>query len=150
LTSIDRNITNTLNDLGVRYARFVDRREFANLSEVFHADASIAVFPGDPATHAALYKMNNLAEIQQAFQLLHRYKSTFHFVGQQLLLDTSGDSARGETYCIAHHFHNKNGKDHDFAMYIRYQDRFARIGGQWKIQERQLIVDSTTGEDVDA
>jgi 3-phenylpropionate/cinnamic acid dioxygenase small subunit len=149
LTTIDRNIVDTINELGVRYARYVDRREFDKLPEVFSATASITVFPGDPATHQPLYKMNSLAEIQGAFQLLHRYERTFHFVGQQLTLETSADSASGETYCIAYHFHHKNGKDHCYVMFIRYQDRFAKVAGQWRLVERQLIVDRTEGEDID-
>lgn len=150
MTAIDRNTIDTLNELGVRYARYTDRREFAKLAEIFSDDASIAVFPGDPATHQALYTMSGLATIQQGFQLLHRYPRTFHFVGQQLLLEASADSASGETYCVAYHFHNKNGQEHCYTMFIRYQDRFAKVDGQWRIVERQLIVDRTTGEDVDA
>lgn len=150
MANIDRNTIDTLNELGVRYARYVDRREFEKLSEVFGAASSIAVFPGDPAAHQPLYKMNSLNEIQQAFQLLHRYQRTFHFVGQQLIDAATADSASGETYCIAYHFHSKQGKDHCYVMYIRYQDRFAKVAGQWRIVERQLIVDRTEGEDVDA
>jgi 3-phenylpropionate/cinnamic acid dioxygenase small subunit len=150
LSTIDRDTIDALNELGVRYARHVDRREFDRLGEIFPADGSIAVFPGDPATHAPLYGMNSLAEIQGAFELLKRYQNTFHFIGQQLTFEADANSARGETYCIASHFHQKNNQDHNFVMYIRYQDRFAKIDGRWKIQSRQLIVDRTTGEDVDA
>ena len=140
----------TLKELGMRYARLVDRREFDQLGSVMSANASIAGFAGDPATQPPLYRMEGLATIQQGFQLLLRYQRTFHFVGQQLLLSVTPDSASGETYCIASHFHHKQGKDHCFVMYIRYQDRFARVDGQWRIVERQLIVDRTEGEDVDA
>lgn len=155
MSTIDRNTIGALNELSALYARLVDRREFARLTEIFPADGSIAVFPGDPASHAALYKMNSLAEIQGAFELLKRYQNTFHFIGQQLVFEADANSARGETYCIASHFHQKQGADqkpvdHNYVMYIRYQDRFAKIDGQWKIQERQLIVDRTQGEDVDA
>jgi 3-phenylpropionate/cinnamic acid dioxygenase small subunit len=150
LSTIDRTTLDALNELGVRYARYVDRRQFDLLAEIFPADGSIAVFPGDPATHQPLYRMNSLAEIQGAFELLKRYQNTFHFIGQQLTLEADANSARGETYCIASHFHQKKDQDHNFVMYIRYQDRFAKIDGRWKIQERQLIVDRTTGEDVDA
>lgn len=139
-----------LNELGIRYARHVDRREFEQLCSVLAVDASIAGYTGDPATQQPLYRMEGLATIRQGFQLLHRYQRTFHFVGQQLLLSVTPDSATGETYCIASHFHHKQGKDHCFVMYIRYQDRFARVDGQWRIVERQLIVDRTEGEDVDA
>ena len=150
MSTIDRNTSDALNELGALYARLVDRREFGRLGEIFPADGSIAVYPGDPATHAPLYKMNSVAEIQGAFELLKRYQNTFHFIGQQIVFEADANSARGETYCIASHFHQKQGTDHNFVMYIRYQDRFAKIDGRWKIQERQLIVDRTTGEDVDA
>jgi 3-phenylpropionate/cinnamic acid dioxygenase small subunit len=149
LTTIDRNTVDTINELGVRYARYVDRREFDKLPEVFSANASIAVYPGEPATHQPLYKMNSLAEIQGAFQLLHRYDKTFHFVGQQLITEAGADSASGETYCMAYHFHTKQGREHCYVMYIRYQDRFAKVADQWRIVERQLILDRTTGEDID-
>ena len=139
-----------LKELGIRYARHVDRREFDQLDSVLGADASIAGFTGDPAAQQPLYRMDGLATIQQGLQLLHRYQRTFHFVGQQLLLSATPDSASGETYCIASHFHHKQGKDHCFVMYIRYQDRFAKVDGQWRFVERALIVDRTEGEDVDA
>jgi hypothetical protein len=150
MSTIDRNTIDALNELGALYARLVDRREFDRLGEIFPADGSIAVYPGDPATHQPLYRMGSLAEIQGAFELLKRYQNTFHFIGQQLTLEADANSARGETYCIASHFHQKQGQDHNFVMYIRYQDRFAKIDGRWQLKERQLIVDRTTGEDVDA
>jgi hypothetical protein len=150
VTTNDCKTIAALGELGVRYARYVDRREFEKLAELFTPDASIAVFPGDPETHQALYAMAGLAQIQQAFQLLRRYQGTFHFVGQQLVVEASADSASGETYCIARHFHNKQGKDHCYTMFIRYQDRFAKVNGAWRMLQRQLIVDRTEGEDVDA
>lgn len=140
--------TERLREIAALYARFVDRREFDRLPEILVANASIAVHPGDPATTAPLYKMEGVTVIQQAFELLRRYQRTFHFVGQQLLSDVSADSARGETYCVANHFHHSDGKDHNYVMYIRYQDRFTREGGVWKLAERQLIVDRTEGEDI--
>lgn len=149
MSSIDRSTIEALNELGVRYARYCDRREFDRLGEIFPADGLIAVHPGDPATHAPLYQMGSLAEIQGAFELLRRYEKTFHFIGQQLVLEADASTARGETYCVASHFHEKQGRPCNYVMYIRYQDRFARIDGTWKIQQRRLIVDRTEGEDVD-
>lgn len=135
-------------EISALYARFVDRHEFGRLPEIMAAGASIAVHPGDPATTPPLYKMEGVPAIQQAFELLRNYQRTFHFVGQQSITELGADSARGETYCIANHFHNKNGVDHNYVMYIRYQDRFVREGGVWKIAERQLIVDRTEGVDI--
>jgi hypothetical protein len=140
--------TERFREISALYARFVDRHEFDRLSEIMAPDASIAVHPGDPATTAPLYKMEGVPAIQGAFELLRRYQRTFHFIGQQLITELGTDSARGETYCVANHFHNKNGKDHNYVMYIRYQDRYTREGGVWKIADRQLIVDRTEGEDI--
>ena len=140
--------TERFKEISALYARFVDRHEFDRLPEIMAAGASIAVHPGDPATTAPLYKMEGVPAIQQAFGLLRNYQRTFHFVGQQLISELGADSARGETYCVANHFHQKDGKDQNYVMYSRYQDRFVREGGVWKIAERQLIVDRTEGVDI--
>lgn len=139
----------SLRDIASRYARIVDRREFDRLAEIMVPNAVVAVYPGDPDTHEPWYSLDGLENIQQSFGLLRQYDRTFHFVGQQLITELAADSATGETYCIASHFHTKNGVDHAYVMYIRYQDHFVRHEGSWKIATRQLAVDRTEGEDVD-
>lgn len=137
----------SLRELGARYARCVDQREFDKLPQIMAPSVSIHVFM-DPKASTPTYRMNGIPEIQQAFQILRRYESTFHFIGQQLILELTAEQARGETYCVAHHFHRKDGKDHAFLMYIRYQDLFLRSDGRWKFAERRLIVDRTEGENI--
>jgi hypothetical protein len=142
------NDRDCLRDLTARYARCVDRRQFHELPEIMAPEMCLSVFMDPNATEPA-HRMNGIVEIQQAWQVLHRYESTFHCIGQQLIFDLTADQARGETYCVAHHFHRKNGQAHAFRMYIRYQDRFVRVAGGWKFAERRLIVDRTEGENID-
>lgn len=136
-----------LRDLVARYARCVDRREFAELPEIMAPSIRISVFM-DPKAAMPAHQMNGIAEIEQAWQVLHHYDSTFHCVGQQLIFDLGAEQARGETYCVAHHFHSKGGKAQAFLMYIRYQDQFVRIDGRWRFAERVLVVDRTEGENL--
>jgi hypothetical protein len=138
-----------LRDLVARYARCVDRRLFDELPEIMAPSIEIDVFMDPRATEPA-HRMKGIAEIQQAWQVLHRYDSTFHCIGQQLIFDLTAEQARGETYCVAHHFHAKGGQAHAFRMYIRYQDRFVRVDGRWRFAERRLVVDQTEGENIDS
>ena len=104
------------------------------------------MYLGPPETTAPVFKVNGVAEIANAFQLLRRYEKTFHFVGQQLITDITANSARGETYCIAYHFHSAG----TYVMFIRYQDEFVRDDGAWKIQQRTLFVDRVEGKDIES
>lgn len=138
------NEVNMLKDLGARYARCVDQRDFDNLSDFFKDDATLTMYFGSSETTAPVFKVNGVAEIANAFQVLRRYDKTFHFVGQQLITDLAVNSASGETYCIAYHFHSAG----TYVMFIRYQDEFVLDNGAWKIQQRTLFVDRTEGKDI--
>ena len=140
------NEVNMLKDLGARYARCVDQRDFDNLSDIFKDDATLAMYFGPPETSEPVFKVNSVAEIAGAFQLLRRYDKTFHFVGQQLITDITANTARGETYCIAYHFHSAG----TYVMFIRYQDQFVYGDGAWKIQQRTLFVDRVEGKDIES
>lgn len=140
------NDVNILKDLGARYARCVDQRDFDKLSDIFNDNATLAMYFGAPETTAPVFKVNGVAEIASAFQVLRRYDKTFHFIGQQLITDITANSARGETYCIAYHFHSAG----TYVMFIRYQDQFVLDNGAWKIQQRTLFVDQVEGKDVES
>ena len=140
------NDVNLLKDLGARYARCVDQRDFDNLSDIFETDATLTMYFGPPETTEPVFKVNGVAEIANAFQVLRRYEKTFHFVGQQLITDITANSANGETYCIAYHFHSAG----TYVMFIRYQDKYVFDEGAWKIQQRTLFVDRAEGQDFDS
>ena len=72
------------------------------------------------------------------------YDATFHFVGQQQV-DIDGDTATGETYCIAHHLTipDDGSPATDYIMFIRYQNQFVRLDEGWRFAVRELNIDWT-------
>jgi hypothetical protein len=131
-----------IQDLAATYARGVDRRDFELLEGVFTPDARLAVHYGDPAKVEPRNEMRGVAQIMKGMRTILRYRATTHFVGNQTVR-IEGDQARGETYCLAHHIHEENGRWLDYVMSIRYADHCVRRDGQWKFAERVLAVDWT-------
>ena len=73
-----------------------------------------------------------------------RYTPPSHLVGQQQA-DIQGDTATGETYCLAHHLTvpDDGSPATDFIMLIRYQDQFVRLDEGWRFAVRELHIDWT-------
>jgi uncharacterized protein (TIGR02246 family) len=121
-----------LRKLAQLYARAVDRRDAELFLSLFADDAELE-------SHIATWRgKEQLAQIP--VRMRTRYDKTLHTVmNQQVAIE--GDSAEGETYCIAYHlFPPKDGKQQRLDMYIRYQDRFVRQDGAWKFARRKLDV----------
>lgn len=75
--------------------------------------------------------------------LAQKFHGTMHCVFNQTVTIT-GDTAQGETYCIAYHgIRGKDGRPMTLDWAIRYQDRFARRGPEWRIAYRRLVVEWT-------
>jgi len=52
-------------------------------------------------------------------------------------VDPSGDVAYCESYAIGHHVRSEGGRDvDDRVMGLRYDDRFERRDGEWRIADR--------------
>jgi SnoaL-like protein len=131
-----------IQDLAARYARGVDRRDFELLDTVFTRDARLAVHYGDPAKVEPRNDMRGAAQILKGMRTILRYRATTHFIGNQTM-SLEGDQARGETYCLAHHIHEQDGRWLDYVMSIRYADHCVRDSGVWRFAERVLAVDWT-------
>jgi len=127
--------------LAFLYARGGDRNEPETFASVFTEDA-VVVSP-----QATITGRENLAKIPG--MLNDMFQTTLHTVlNQTVTID--GDGAEGETYCIAYHLnHPKDGRYTRFDMYIRYQDKFRRVNGDWKFTHRRLVVDWTQTVDVE-
>ncbi|UIF89915.1 nuclear transport factor 2 family protein [Cupriavidus sp. UYPR2.512] len=119
--------------LTCRYAQAVDRRDFARLAEVFSPDARLTG-PG--------FRMDGAQAIVDGMASLGQYSATQHHVHQQMVV-LDGDTATGETYCVANHLYEQDGVPRKLDWGIRYQDRFERSQGQWRIAARELVVDWT-------
>ncbi|WP_305093013.1 nuclear transport factor 2 family protein [Prescottella sp. R16] len=136
-----------LSDLVAQYAIAVDRRDETVLAALFTTDARLVqppdlVRPGrDPILSGAV---GIASSILAAVAHLH---STRHVVAQQLV-EITGDSARGETYCEAHHMYPVEGGHRDHVVALRYLDEYHRADGAWRIARRELIVDFTENRTV--
>jgi ketosteroid isomerase-like protein len=124
------------------YAHHVDRREPEAVAALFCEDGVLAIYDGDPEHVVPDRVRTGPEEIATALHGLARYEATTHFLGQQMV-DVDGDTATGETYCMAHHIAEVDGIRRDKVMAIRYLDRYRRVGAAWKIEERRLAIDWT-------
>jgi hypothetical protein len=112
------------------YARLIDEQRFDELSEIMCEDVHVTG-PG--------FDVTSFQAFRNGLNLLHRYRSTFHFVGNHYG-EWRGQVFLGETYCIASHIYEADGTTRKFDMGIRYCDRIVRDGGKLKFRERVLNV----------
>jgi hypothetical protein len=126
-----------LRRLAVSYARGVDRRDRALFLSAFHPDATLTV----PSTTVPAGRvLRGHDQIGRVIEAITRFDRTFHLLGQAAYeppdegLDPKG-TARGEVYCIAHHWHPRT------IMYIRYSDIYLQNDSGWLITARRVVVD---------
>ena len=129
-----------IRELVERYAHCADRRDANGQMALFSADTHFVVYMDakDPAPSMELHSREALAPV---FADLNQYAATMHFVGQSTISTLSGDRARGEAYCIAHHLTIDGEKRRMMVAYLRYLDSFAKVDGAWLFAERLLYVD---------
>jgi len=122
------------------YARCADRRDAKGQMALFSADTHFVVYMNakDPTPSMELHSREALAPV---FADLNQYAATMHFVGQSTISTLSGDRARGEAYCIAHHLTIDGEKRRMMVAYLRYLDSFVKTDGAWLFAERRLYVD---------
>jgi hypothetical protein len=131
-----------LRDLAERYAAGVDRRDADLFVSAFHTDARLLVFQPSEAEEPRGTR-NGPEELADVITLISRHDRTFHLLGNSRY-DVSGDEARGEVYCEAHHVSAAGAEPRtDHVMYIRYRDEYRRDAGAWSIAERHVLVDWT-------
>jgi hypothetical protein len=119
-----------IRELAYRYARCVDRREYALVGEIFVPEGEL-VGPG--------FRVQGLDALEKAVRGIERYEATLHCVHNQSF-EIRGDEAEGETYCVANHLYEKQGIAYKLDWGIRYQDRCRREGSGWRFLRRELIV----------
>lgn len=122
--------------MAMAYARTVDRGDGAGFAALFTEDAAI----DGPGFHVQGYDQlfGNPGALKQM------YASTMHTVMNQTVT-IAGDTAEGETYCIAYHVNrpDADGKTTRLDWAIRYQDKYVRRDGKWLYTHRQLLVEWT-------
>jgi ketosteroid isomerase-like protein len=110
------------------YARCADTRDYDGFSDVFCEDAVFG-YSGTSITP--------LSEIQVLMHNLEKYVVTQHQV-HNVLYDVKGDSARGETYCLASHLIDSPSRDQKIDMWITYADELTRTAEGWRIARRDF------------
>jgi ketosteroid isomerase-like protein len=120
-----------LRELAYRYARAVDRRDWALAERLFTRDC-VLVGPG--------YELVGRDGILAGLRRIDQFRATQHSVHNQLV-EVAGDTATGETYCTAHHLYERDGRSWKLSWGIRYQDRCVREAGAWRYVRRELVLD---------
>ncbi len=95
------------------------------------------------------YVLEGREALSPVFDDLTRYEATTHFNGQSTVT-LDGDSARGESYTMAHHVFTEAGRRNVMIASLRYLDTFAKIEGAWYFAERMLILDWSETRDLGA
>jgi len=124
------------------YAHCADRRDAKGQMALFTEDTHFLVYMDakDPEPTQELHGRDSLAPV---FDALNVYAATMHFNGQSTV-SLNGDTATGESYCIAHHLSvGDDGSRTLMLAHIRYLDQFVKQDGEWLFAERRLMVDWT-------
>jgi len=116
--------------LAARYAQLVDDRDFASMDAIMWPEFT-QEGPGFRAESRAVFIAN--------LEFLRQFDSTFHLLGQ-VRGDWQGAVYKGETYCMASHFYQRDGQSLCYDMYIRYQDVIELRDGVARYLQRNLTV----------
>jgi hypothetical protein len=130
-----------LRDLVQKYAHAVDRRDAELLDALFVDDAELLVFD-DPTAEEPSRTLRGREELARITRSVAHYVATTHLIGNHLV-ELGGDTATGETYCLASHLYDHEGERRRDVWSIRYEDRYVRHDGRWCFAQRRLIVDWT-------
>jgi C4-dicarboxylate-specific signal transduction histidine kinase len=119
-----------IRELVETYAHCADRRDAKGQMSLFTADTHFVVYMNakDPTPSQELHSREALALV---FADLNQYAATTHFVGQSTILTLTGDRAKGEAYCLAHHVTVNGGKRSLMLASLRYLDTFVKMDGAW-------------------
>src|SRR6201992_269960 len=107
------NSTEAADRLAIRelvdaYAHCADRRDAEGQMALFTEDTDFLVFM-DAHSDQPSQELHGRAALAPVFDNLNTYDVTTHFNGQSTIA-LDGDTATGESYCIAHHLHDVEGE----------------------------------------
>jgi SnoaL-like protein len=123
------------------YARCADRRDADGQKSLFTEDTHFVVYIDGDASDPT-QELSGRDALTPVFDNLNTYEATTHFNGQSAVA-LDGDSATGESYCLAHHLYTEGGERKLMVASLRYHDMFVKRDGAWLFAERRLIVDWT-------
>ncbi|HXN60807.1 MAG TPA: nuclear transport factor 2 family protein [Acidimicrobiales bacterium] len=116
----------------MRYCRGIDRCDEGLILSAFHEDAMDNHTGSELPVSERVPRMVTMAKTA--------VKRTSHNICNELI-DVDGDVAHSESYLIAYHRVEHEGKDLDWILGARYVDRFERRDGSWRIAHRTVVFD---------
>ena len=120
------------------YATACDNRDGGAFASLFAPDATLTIY--QPFESEPLVTLEGADAMPGAIAPLSQYRATLHLMANHSA-DVDGDSASGETYCLAHHLRpTDDGGVEDLVMMIRYGDRYARDGERWRFTHRDVRI----------
>jgi uncharacterized protein (TIGR02246 family) len=128
------------------YAAAADRADGDGIAALFTPEGVLAIWM-DPTTESSRVRTGR-AEIATAIRGLSAYRATQHSISSHVAT-VDGDSARGETRCVAHRIESADGHAHDRVLYIRYDDDYVHADEHWLIARRELHVQWTSIQPVE-
>jgi hypothetical protein len=121
-----------------RYCRAVDRLDVPLGYTVFHAD-SRAIFPNFASSGHDW--IDTVCKMHLKF-LHHSHQVT------NILIEVSGDRAGSESYVMAALRSRDGDKIIQREYWARYVDRWSRRDGEWRIDERECVIDFNSTKEV--
>ena len=120
------------------YATACDERDGEAFASLFAPDAALTIY--QPFESEPLATLEGAESMPGAIAPLSQYRATLHLMANHTT-DVDGDSASGETYCLAHHLRpTADGGVEDLVMMIRYGDRYTKAGGAWRFAGRDVRI----------
>jgi hypothetical protein len=132
--SEDRALQHTLDlealrNLGQRYARIADARDYDAMGALFHPDAVIDGLRGS-ATLAEYLELSR--STPPAFE------QSMHVLGDPLIeLEEGADEATLDTYAVVYQIGATREGGGNSTLGVRYLDVVERCDGEWRIRHRR-------------
>jgi SnoaL-like domain len=118
------------------YALAVDGRDADRFAALFTTTGELAIYePGEPEP---VITYRGPEELRAVMDLLAAYSTTFHVMANHTC-SVQGDSAVGQTYCLAHHLTESGSQAQDTLMLILYRDSYEKAGGTWRFGRREVM-----------
>lgn len=128
-------------DTVTRYFTAIDRRDFALLRDVFTPDVD-AVYEGVQVAggiDALLAFVTGTSEIRLPVDVVDLQLS-MHLIGNHVAV-VEGDTARAESYALAHLVDRPADGPRLRTRGLRYQDELVRTADGWRIRRREHLCD---------
>lgn len=123
-------ITDVPKALALKYAQFVDDRQFDRMREIMVNEFT----QEGPGFHSG-----SLDEFIGSLHILDQYTATFHLVGNQTG-EWHNEIYTGETWSVASHIYQQEGALRKLDMGIRYRDVIEEESGAFKYMSRDLHI----------